>query len=1407
MTPLSILLRDEKQQRVAFSATLSAKRCRHEACINWAAGDRFAGVGATSEHHIDLTVDEIGLCWKHVKAQRMRRSCVRRAPLPTSPLLPAAAVRRASATVRHRSQSELREHFLQAYDCPIDTRSASGLAAMLHRAIACRDPADVFSHLLKPRTTSSMDRSPIILQALLNFRDTKGFLPLQAAVAIRLDESIVTEIFRLAPGAAQDTSMEGLTAGLWAVERMTYSTQLIRSLLADVPRPWLHRLLRARRRGNGSFIHHYSGLRSATISMLNLLLALAAPGGEVSRTKLKATRWRDSNGRTPLHISCMQGAPTVTDGLATYDKEAASMVDNEGYSPIFTLLAHISEQSIPYSQAEIEMCIAALLSASPQSLLMRSNTGQTLLHVMVQAKTPVWLCMRIMDACPGLVGARDRDGRNVLHCICASLIPWVGMVRHILRAHKSAPLEVDCDSKTPLWELLMNEHFSPHKPSGGGAGGATGWKYETCNIILRFCPEAAQSENIFRENRIPLHFVLSKGWYDLARLLDRYNPSETGGMECEDKNGELPLHAALEKKLNPRMNEDTIRWLVQTYPDGPAHFSSPSKGAKTKAAAGAVLPLHLAQKFRHPEYLKKWLIACHVGDALAIRQTQSTTLKAAIALLLDHFPERALMRDGLGNLPLHYAIRADADASIIEALLMLNPSTARIPDAEGLAPLLLACSCRGNMHTLSHLKTIHASAPDAVTAHAHDKTAMHYAVIGHQPMPVVLWLIEIDQWQTKHRDARGKAPAHYAVENNMRDCAQILLSVYADLDDLLCRMDMELLRRALNERGCVFMVDAVGGNILHRLATNQHATHVLRAIAWYQPWLVRHKNGRGQTPMDVAREVREDGISGSPATLLPLVQADQLRLPQTRAGVSAGAFSQKKKRRARMPVGGKSRGYAQDEIRKSALSTSEFSSEMRGEFSDDSSEEEDGDHPRFVNLADDPAEEALRAVLDPMWTAIGKQVGTIEDNLRSLQCHRRDTIFNLVATTLQHLRDALPDFRDVPLLPILIPVRWMGEGFGSGHADSEIQLSTLAVLRKAVGYRKRALENICDFSHFKLYFLCEAPFVAPLKKKRPKADTCLERLRDSQLHEHFVPDGCYSRDFAPWPHGGFNVVRPRREVVMALRPLVVLSLCVLRAGLVAKEMELPADVASLATHIDQPIDPEEDQRHFLLSAVHAWGASVPTLFREFPQPLQSDDLAFSYLIDVFGSTIRSETERLDAFGSASLEMALLELRGVLERVQQDMKSSPSYQLKKKTMRAERARTRKKNETFDREPFDVAVHSESGRFVHVCPKHAAAPRSARFQVTRRPQRKLFQMAEDSTEKLKKKKRKTTGRGEKTVASRYVHRKRRSNDGYAETEITFFDEEGEAASSSSEKSMSLLDSIQNRQPVRSKRCTVQ
>ena len=54
----------------------------------------------------------------------------------------------------------------------------------------------------------------------------------------------VWQLYRRAPAAALDTAMEGLVAGLWAIEQINeYSTLLIRALLSQIPKKWLRDML------------------------------------------------------------------------------------------------------------------------------------------------------------------------------------------------------------------------------------------------------------------------------------------------------------------------------------------------------------------------------------------------------------------------------------------------------------------------------------------------------------------------------------------------------------------------------------------------------------------------------------------------------------------------------------------------------------------------------------------------------------------------------------------------------------------------------------------------------------------------------------------------------------------------------------------------------------------------------------------------------------------------------------------------------------------------------------------------------------------------------------------------------------------------------------------------------------
>jgi ankyrin repeat protein len=1017
VTPLSIRLRDEKEKRLDFVAMQSTLRCRIENCINWSVGDNFVG---TTSMHRDIKVDELGMCWTHVQDQRVRRKEQRRTRhdgkvSPAREILSfSSSLSQSNSSGSKRTYQERMNHFRSNY-ASSDFSSTTGLGLMVHSAIHLKDNEDAFTFLLRLKTSAGKSLERSVVSACTTIRNPKGFLPLQSAVDTRLPEARVWQLYRRAPAAALDTAMEGLVAGLWAIEKVNeYSTLLVRALLSQVPKRWLREMLKRQRSSYGTFIHRFVTHPSSQLSTLNLLIIYAT----------KACRWRDATGQIPLHAACIDGgAPTIIDGLVQLDRDSVRMIDKRGWPPLFSLVSSLKEAAFDdqegkggrYTRGEIEMMMNALITAHSPTLTHITHEGETILHIMIQYSAPNWLLERTMNECPGLVASRDLCGKNVLHLVCDGQLPRD--IDQILRLHPRAPEEFDTNGRTPLWALLMNE--SCYGPA---------WRTRTVLSILEVCPNAATHTNALLFGQSPLHYCFYYGKMKLARVLVKKHPDQQGGLDVEDVRGELPLHALLARKGNfVDVTVNDVKWICMTYPNGPS--------IKTRKGH---LPLHYAQQKRVPEFVKEWLLACHVGDSIGVQATQTRTLKRGIQLLTEHFPERATNRDGKGNLPLHYALKGDCDPSVVKELIILNPSTVHEVDAHGMPPMHLVATCGKNRHALEHLKIIHQTSLTAHETLAYNKNVLHYACEHCQPLAVIRWLLDVDQWQTQKRDNLGRSPAHFAYDNDQHEVTKLLLSVYADLDDLLLRMDMELLRDALRSRGCVFTVDTVGGNILHRLASNSNSTHVLRAISWYQPWLCRQQNNRGMTPCDVAL------ANGTNATRRPLEQAVRMRLPPSEGGEFHGNLSPSLKHQP----------HESEEIRSgSRLRASDIFTDSDGDNEDD----EDCDDDDGGILSQMSPDNAIRSILEIFWVTMGKQPNGIIEKLNACRTRQDLTTFHLICDTLGRIRTCLPEFCNVPLLPILIPIRWMSEGFGSIENDDEVRASTMAVLRKAVGYKELAL--------------------------------------------------------------------------------------------------------------------------------------------------------------------------------------------------------------------------------------------------------------------------------------------------------------------------------------------------------------
>jgi hypothetical protein len=539
ISPLSIRLHTEKEKRLHFISKQTSKRCRINNCINWSAGEQ--NVGTVSMHR-DIKAIERGLCWTHVKEQRQTRAAQRQTRSDGKLINSKIDTQQHRQQKHHHHQQQQQTQQIQHYQkrkyndrhtyflnnyTTTDSKSTTGLGLMLHSAIHLKDDEDIFTYLLQLKTPAGASRERIVVSALTKIRNSNGFLALQSAVNTRLNEQRVWQLYRRAPAAALDTAMEGLVAGLWAIEQINeYSTLLIRALLSQIPKKWLRDMLHRQRASYGTFIHRFVTHPSSQLATLNLLMVYAT----------KACRWRDSLAQIPLHTACSSGgAPTIIDGLIQLDRESVKIIDKRGWPPLFSLVSSL--ESGRYTRGEIEMMLDALITASSPTLNHITHIGQTILHIMVMHQAPDWLLSRTMNECPGLVQSRDKSGKNILHLVCSGTLPRD--IDQILRLHKNAPTEYDNDGRTPLWSLLMNtSYYGPE------------WRIRTILSILKCCPTAATHANPLVFDQIPIHYTLHLGWLDISKILVHRHPNKFSGLDIEDVRGEIPLHALLSRKGN-----------------------------------------------------------------------------------------------------------------------------------------------------------------------------------------------------------------------------------------------------------------------------------------------------------------------------------------------------------------------------------------------------------------------------------------------------------------------------------------------------------------------------------------------------------------------------------------------------------------------------------------------------------------------------------------------------------------------------------------------------------------------------------------------------------------------------------------------------------------------------------------
>jgi len=279
--------------------------------------------------------------------------------------------------------------------------------------------------------------------------------------------------------------------------------------------------------------------------------------------------------------------------------------------------------------------IKILLEVYPEGVKVEDNIGSLPLHYAVWSSFDV--VKLLLDTYPEGVKVRGKEGNLPLHN-AARYYNAYDVVKLLLDAYPKGVKVRDKKGNLPL-------HNSD--------------AYDVVKLLLDAYPEGVEVRD--KDGNLPLHNAARYSYaYDVVKLLLDAYPE---GVEVRDKDGNLPLRMAIWSDAN----FNVIKLLIDAYPEGARVSWNPPNRVHPKAShLRGTLPLHLACMY--PMDDEKFI-------------DTNISLK-----LLEVYPEGAQVQDKHKNLPLHYAVKAQAIKTSLK-LLKLYPEGVKVQGCWGKLPL------------------------------------------------------------------------------------------------------------------------------------------------------------------------------------------------------------------------------------------------------------------------------------------------------------------------------------------------------------------------------------------------------------------------------------------------------------------------------------------------------------------------------------------------------------------------------------------------------------------------------------------------------------------------------------------------------------------------------------------------
>lgn len=371
---------------------------------------------------------------------------------------------------------------------------------------------------------------------------------------------------------------------------------------------------------------------------------------------------KDRNNNLPLHIAIKQ-QPQFSDELIIellkMCPEACVTPDSEIEYPLHYALKNSKSTRI----------ISSFIEYAPVSIFKISDKSKNLpLHILLETGFtfhPIEIILRFISAFPD--SAKQKFGQTAdlpIHMALSHSLDF-SIIKSLAEANSNGILQAN-HSEDNCINMICNSSTSFYSIP------------QKVDIILQLITTNPKLLNLQDKNGLCLlHIILQLREFDSSHLIQRIIETNKIALESKSSTDELPIHTAFTCANHSPVPDDTIHYLIDTFPEGLKYKTKDTKS----------LPLHLSITHNINESIIFKLLTLYPDGVNAKDQYLNTPLHLSLKQggymnnisnkITELSPKLSKIQNKYGFYPLHNAILTQG--SIIDPLLMLLLSRLHLP--------------------------------------------------------------------------------------------------------------------------------------------------------------------------------------------------------------------------------------------------------------------------------------------------------------------------------------------------------------------------------------------------------------------------------------------------------------------------------------------------------------------------------------------------------------------------------------------------------------------------------------------------------------------------------------------------------------------------------------------------------